>query len=221
MDVDALRADLVAVSVPDDAEPMAAYMKHRFVFLGVKTPARRAASRTTISSSRRADIDDVVEFAHRLRDQPEREFHYVASDVLRANETRLRADHLDDLRALVERDAWWDTVDALASPTIGTMVRRHPELGRTMDAWIEDPGIWLARVAILHQLRYGAATDADRLFGYARRRAADPEFFIRKAIGWALRQYARTEPDEVSRFVRDHSHELSSLTVREATRHLA
>jgi 3-methyladenine DNA glycosylase AlkD len=218
--VDALRDDLRAVAVAADAAPMAAYMKHRFPFLGVKTPARRTASKPLITATRREPIDEVVAIAHGLRAQPEREFHYVASDVLRANRRRLRADHLADMERFITADAWWDTVDALASPTIGTMVRNHGVVARAMDEWIDDDDIWLARVAIIHQLRFGDETDGDRLFGYALRRAADQEFFIRKAIGWALREYAKTDPAAVRAFIDRHAADLSPLTVREATKHL-
>ena len=100
--------------------------------------------------------------------------------------------------------SWWDTVDALASPTVGALVRSAPTLVEVMDEWVERDDIWIARTAIIHQLRFGADTDADRLFAYCLRRSADSEFFIRKAIGWALRQYGRTDPDAVRAFVAEH-----------------
>ncbi|WP_040492412.1 DNA alkylation repair protein [Ilumatobacter nonamiensis] len=218
--VDGLRDRLAAVAVPADATPMAAYMKGRFPFLGVKTPARRLASRPLINASKRADIDGVVDTAYRLRSQPEREFHYVASDLLAANARRLAVDHLDDLRHFITTDSWWDTVDALASPTVGTMVLAHPGLVDALDEWIDDPDFWLARTAIIHQLRFQERTDVDRLFRYSLRRAGDPEFFIRKAIGWALRQYARIDPGAVRTFIDAHVEDLSPLTVREASKHL-
>lgn len=215
-----LRKALTDAAVPADAAPMAAYMNDRFRFLGVKTPARRRASTPLITASKQESIDAVVAQAYELRAQPEREFHYVAGDLLRANQQRLRADHITDLEHFVTADAWWDTVDALASPTVGTMIRTHPELVSTLDEWIDDDDFWLARVAIIHQLRFGADTDADRLFRYAVRRAGDPEFFIRKAIGWALREYAKSDPDAIRSFVGDHRDVLAPLTVREATKHL-
>ena len=89
-----------------------------------------------------------------------------------------------------------------------------------MDEWIDDEDMWVARVAILHQLRFGERTDEGRLFDYSLRRAADSEFFIRKAIGWALRQYARTNPDAVRAFVDEHGARFAGLTLREATKHL-
>ncbi|MEL6894032.1 MAG: DNA alkylation repair protein [Actinomycetota bacterium] len=204
----------------DQAEPMARYMKDRFEFLGVKTPARRASSKALVAATRRADLDDVVAVVDALRAHPEREFHYVASDVLRANDRRLRARDFEHLARWITTDSWWDTVDALASPTVGTMVRNHPELAATLDDWVDGDELWLARTAIIHQLRYGDDTDAERLFRYALARARDTDFFIRKGIGWALRQYAHHAPDRVRAFVDEHRDRFSPLTIREATKHL-
>ena len=217
--IGALRMELSVAADPQDAVAMAAYMKHRFPFLGVKAPARRRASRAYIDASKRTSADDAVTMTMALRAQPEREFHYVASDVLAANARRLRADHIGDLERCLTTDSWWDTVDALASPTVGTMVLEHPIIVAVMDRWIDDHDFWLARAAIIHQLRFKERTDAERLFTYALRRADDDEFYVRRAIGWALHQYARTDPVAVCRFVDDHRKTLSPLTVREATEH--
>ncbi len=100
------------------------------------------------------------------------------------------------------------------------MVRAHPELLATLDRWIDADDFWLARVAILHQFRFGDDTDAERLFRYSTHRAGDAEFFIRKAIGWALREYSRTDPDAVRAYVETHRAVLAPLTAREATRRL-
>lgn len=214
----ALREQLDAVADPASAPAMAAYMKHRFEFLGVKTPQRRTAARPTAAAGRTATGDELCAFVRACWDEPEREFQYVGADLLRANVRRLESRHLDDVRFLIVTKSWWDTVDSLAAWTVGPLVRADPGLVTVMDRWIDDDDIWLARTAILHQLQYGADTDADRLFGYARRRATDTEFFVRKAIGWALRQYARTDPEAVRAFAL--ANELSGLTRREALKHL-
>ena len=105
------------------------------------------------------------------------------------------------MEELITTKSWWDTVDALASRTVGALVLADPALRKTMDRWIRSDDIWIARTAILHQLFYKEATDTSRLFDYCLLRAGDNEFFIRKAIGWALREYSKT--DEVA--VRDSS----------------
>lgn len=117
--------------------------------------------------------------------------------------------------------SWWDTVDELATHVAGPLVAAHPELRSVMDRWVTSESIWLARVAILHQERWKERTDADLLFTYCLRRAGEREFFIRKAIGWALRSYARTAPEAVAGFLAAHGDELSGLSPREAERGVA
>jgi 3-methyladenine DNA glycosylase AlkD len=214
----ALRRDLEAVADPTSAPPMAAYMKHQFEFMGIKTAPRRLATKPTMAQAGRASGDELFVFARDCWNESEREFQYVGVDALSANVAKLESRHLTDLEKLITARSWWDTVDGLAAWCVGGLVRADRTLATEMDRWIDDDDIWLARSAILHQLRWGTDTDADRLFEYSRRRAGDTEFFIRKAIGWALRQYARTDPDAVRTFV--ESHEFSGLTRREALKHL-
>jgi 3-methyladenine DNA glycosylase AlkD len=213
-----VREELEQRADPLDATAMAAYMKGHFAFFGVKTPERRDAVRGTMAVARRATGDQLCAFACACWAEPEREFQYVGTDALRANVRRLAPHHLAEVERLVTTKSWWDTVDILSGWCAGGLVRRHPELVVEMDRWIDAENIWLARSAILHQLHWKDATDRDRLFDYAIRRAGDTEFFIRKAIGWALRQYARVDPEAVRTFVT--SHEFSPLTTREALKHL-
>ena len=100
------------------------------------------------------------------------------------------------------------------------MVLNHRQVADAMDEWITSEDMSVARVAIIHQLRFKEQTDVARLFRYCRLQAGHPDFFIRKAVGWALRQYARTAPNIVRDFVEDHRAELSGLSIREATKHL-
>lgn len=215
-----LRAALEAVAVPSDVAPMTAYMKDRFPFLGVKTPALRAAAKPWLDRAKSAEGDRLIEFADRCWAEPEREFQSVAATALRRGVGNLEPRHLDDLARLITTKAWWDTVDSLAVHSVGPLVDRHRELASVMDDWIDHDDIWLARTAILHQLMYKERTDSDRLFDYADRRAGDTEFFIRKALGWALRQYARTDPEAVEVYVDANRDRLSGLTVREALKHI-
>lgn len=215
-----LRHSLEAVARSDDAPRMKAYMKDRAEFLGVKTPQRRTASKPFIAAGRDATADQLLAAADACWAEPEREFQYVANNLLRRWNRALGPDSLDRIERLIRTKSWWDTVDVLASNVVGPLVTRYPELTATMDAWIDDDDFWIARTAILHQLGYGADTDADRLFGYVDRRCADTEFFIRKACGWALRQYARHDPDAVRAYVLDRGDALSGLTRREALKHL-
>lgn len=224
VDVDDLRARLVDVADPSKAKDMAAYMKGHFIYLGCTAGDRRLASKALVRTAKGMDPDQLLICADRLWAEPEREFHYVGMDVVRAGAKNLRAEDLPAVRGLILATPWWDTVDSLAVHTVGTMVTNHPELVHDMDEWIEAPDdgdeMWLARTAILHQLMYKERTDVNRLFSYCEMRSESTEFFLRKAIGWALRQFARTDPDGVRAFVREHDASLSGLSKREALKHL-
>jgi 3-methyladenine DNA glycosylase AlkD len=130
------------------------------------------------------------------------------------------ADFLGTARTLLTTKSWWDTVDPLATRFVGDLAAAHPRLRVDLDAWSTDDNLWLVRTALLYQLHYGPRTDTDRLFGYCSRQAGHPDFFVRKAIGWALRQYARTDPGAVRQFIAQHRDRLSPLSVREAGKHL-
>ena len=213
--VTAVQAALVPLADPEQAPGMRAYMKHRFNYLGIGTPARRAACAELVRSFE----GNPVPAAKALWKLDEREYQYVAVDLLRRHVRRLEESDLPALEKLVQTKSWWDTVDALA-PTIGEIVHRDRALAARMDDLIAADDFWLRRIALLHQLAWKDETDERRLFRYCLQCADEKEFFIRKAIGWALRQYARTAPDAVRRFVDAHRDRLSGLSVREATKHL-
>jgi 3-methyladenine DNA glycosylase AlkD len=220
LDIAALRSAYQQHADADRAVKMAGYMKDQFPFFGLSAATRRAAMASTKAAAKVATADEIVEFARLCWEQPEREFHYAGSDLLGWNVAKLGAGHLEDVEYLISTNSWWDTVDALASWSVGGLVAANPELTDVMDEWIYSDNMWIARTAILHQLRYKTATDTERLFRYVEIRASDTEFFIRKALGWALRQYAHTDPDAISVFVADNEHKLSGLTKREAIRNI-
>lgn len=216
----ALRKALEEAADPAKVEGMEAYMKGRFRFLGVTAPLRKQAQRPFLASLRGADGETVLATAEALFQQPERELQYVATDLLKRDAKKLSGSHLARLQALVQTKSWWDTVDALAAHPVGTVVRRHG-LQEAMDTWVEHDDLWVARTAILHQLRYGVEADEERLFRYCVRRAGHPDFFVRKAIGWALREHAKVRPDAVRAFVSAHVDDLSGLSKREALKGIA
>jgi 3-methyladenine DNA glycosylase AlkD len=193
----------------------AAYMRNQFPFLGLRTPVRRRLAKRALADLPSPTEAQLAATARLLWKQPEREFQYAGCDLLAKHVSVAGPSFIDVAHELVVTRSWWDTVDALAAHTVGPLVRRHPELTGAMDDWIRSDDLWVARTAILHQLTFGEHTDADRLLGYCRIRATDSEFFIRKAIGWALRSYAAYEPERVASFVAD-TPSLSALSVREA-----
>jgi 3-methyladenine DNA glycosylase AlkD len=207
---------------PVAAQPMVAYMRHQFEFLGLPRPARDALQRTAWAGLDRPDPPTLAAVARACWERPEREYQYAACDYLIRHRAAAAAESgfTEVVRELVTSKSWWDTVDALASRVAGPLVARHPALVVTMRAWGDDPNFWVARTALLHQLHYRERTDAALLFELCERRAADREFFIRKAIGWALREYSKTDADAVRGFVCDHAEVLSGLSQKEALKWL-
>lgn len=211
----ALVVALEARADPERAPAMAAYMKGHFAFLGIASPERRAAQKEALGDWKAPSVEDLAAFARSCWARDEREYQYAACDSLVRHVKRLDPDALDLAEELITTKPWWDTVDVLAARVVGPCAERP-----VIERWLVSGDLWLERTAILHQLGYGDRTDADLLFRACLTHAASSEFFLRKAIGWALRQYARTDPDAVRAFVADHVDELSGLSRREALKHL-
>jgi 3-methyladenine DNA glycosylase AlkD len=217
--LDRLTLLYTAAADPDEAGPMRAYMRDAFPFLGIKSPRRRELAKQILRGLPAPTEADLRVVALACWAQPAREYQYFAIDWLVRHAAVPGPAFLSTVETLVTTRSWWDTVDPLATRVAGRIVSGHPTAVSTMDKWVADDNMWLARTAILHQLHYKADTDTERLFGYCTALAEHRDFFIRKAIGWALRQYARTDPDAVRAFVA-RTPQLSGLSVREATKHL-
>lgn len=215
-----LESTYVAAAYPVRAAGTRAYMRDQFPYFGITSPRLRELDRTVVAGLDRPTGADLVAIAVGCWDRPEREYQYFACGYLRKHVSICDAGFLTTARHLVVTKSWWDTVDTLAAHTVGPLVTRHPTLVTTMDAWIAEENMWLVRTAILHQLRYKQRTDADRLFEYCTAQAGHRDFFVRKAIGWALRAYAGTDPEAVRSFVHKQKERLSPLSVREALKNI-
>ena len=201
------------------AVAMAAYMKTAMPFYGVPKPARTEIFREfkgRFDISNRKDYERVVIGFWRLSHREEK---YFAIDVARSRRDFIVPQSMLLYRRLIEEGAWWDIVDEVAAHLVGTVLLHHrKEIAPMMDRWIESPDMWVRRAAIISQLRHKDQTDHARLFRYALDQAGEKDFFIRKAIGWALRQYAYTAPERVRAFITRNRSRLSPLTYREASR---
>ena len=204
------------------AAPMKAYLLNQFEFLGLAAPVRRQAVRS-VAQVAGLSANGLLATAELLWQKPQREYRYTAVDLLRQHSKVLGVNDLPALRDLLLREPWWETVDGLSAVMADVLhraVTQNPEAAGAMDAWLVHPSFWVRRSAMLHQLGWRLDTDPTRLFGYAHTLADEKEFFIRKAIGWALRDYARWNPQAVTDFLVQHRASLSGLTVREAAKHL-
>jgi 3-methyladenine DNA glycosylase AlkD len=219
----AIRRELRRRADPAKAPQMQAYMKSAMPYLGVQTPGLREACRTAFAAHPLATPERWRETALALwRSAKYREERLAA--LLLTGERRYAAwqtpDTLPMYEELIVTGAWWDYVDLIASRRLGPLLRRHPaRMARTMRAWSRSRDLWKRRASILCQLSFKRDTDLALLYDCIEPNLDDREFFIRKAIGWALRQYAWTDPEEVRRYVTRNRARLSALSVREALKH--
>lgn len=218
-----LKAALEAAADPVRAAPMQAYMRDQFVFLGVAAAQRRLAARGLLTDLKGVGADALLLHAQLLWQQPEREYQHVALDMLALHWRQLNIEHIPALLVLARQRAWWDSVDGMAGIVGEVLQAEHRRGGggghAHMDAALRHEDFWLRRIAMLHQLGWRADTNAAWLFDTALALAHEDEFFIRKAIGWALRDYARHAPAEVLAFATQHRQQLSALSYREALKH--
>lgn len=217
MNVEELAKELKAVANPDDAVAMKAYMKNKFEFLGVKTPARRKLTKTFLKQQTNLVID--WNFINEAWNYPYRELQYAALDYLESRKKLLTPSDLPDFKILAQTKSWWDTVDFL-DRLVGSIIARFPETKATILSWSCDEDIWLRRLAIDHQLLRKEETDTELLEKILVNNLGQTEFFINKAIGWALRDYSKTNPDWVRDFIERHRAEMATLSIREGSKYL-
>ena len=202
------------------AKEMVAYMKDHFDFYGITSPERKEIMRDVLSTAPRPTEADLIELTRYAWVQPQREWQYLAVDIVRQFIKVCGPDMLAETESLITQKSWWDTVDAIASNIVGPLVKGDLDGRLLMDEWLDSGNLWLARSALLHQLKYKNDVDAEWLFAACLQHAAHKDFFMRKAIGWSLRQLGRTSPDAVRKFVAENESVLSGLSKREALKHL-
>jgi 3-methyladenine DNA glycosylase AlkD len=212
---------LAQLSDPEKAREMQRYMKTDMPFYGVQKPGRTRVMRRLTRDFPPGDRDEYERLVLGLWHLPHREEKYLALGVATSHRRFIVPRSLSLYRRLIREGAWWDLVDEVATHLVRELARDHPdEAWPEIDTWIHDEDMWLRRAAIICQVGLKQKTDADRLFRFCRERSFEKEFFIRKAIGWSLREYAKTDPGAVAHFVRRHRDDLSGLSFREATKHI-
>jgi len=222
MDGAGLIGEISAAANAEKSVPMAKYMRNQFPFLGVPASVRQPIQRPYFAVARKDPHADWG-FVAQCWALPHREFQYLACDYLFAVRRNLNVDDLQRIKALASSKQWWDTIDSLTK-TVGTIVASEREPGTALAqvlAWATDDDFWIRRLAILHHLGLKHATDTDSLAAILEANLGLDEFFINKAIGWALRDYSKTDPIWVQRFINEHRGGLAALSVREASKYLA
>ncbi|CAH0237104.1 MULTISPECIES: DNA alkylation repair protein [unclassified Arthrobacter] len=219
--IDAIRGRLQAVADPGRAAGAQAYMKSQMPSLGVRVPEVRRIVRAEAAAHPPGGLAELQSTVLALwRSASCREERYAAIEL---TGLKLAAGELSMLalyEEIIRTGAWWDLVDGVAH-RLGTLLQAHrAELTPVLGRWSRDDDFWVRRASITAQLGAKAATDTALLAAVIEANLDDPEFFIRKAIGWALRQYARTDPAWVRAFVQRHWDDLSPLSRKEALRNL-
>jgi 3-methyladenine DNA glycosylase AlkD len=222
-----LRNLLSANSNEQNAEKMAAYMKDHFIYFGIKAPLLKTLIKQFHSEN--GPPPDSIGMFHQynaLYDlvselwlEPEREFQYFAIDILTKYKKVWTEDMIQLLEHIIVTKSWWDSVDGISSALVSVYFKRFPhQIVPITERWMNSENMWLQRVSIIFQLTYRKETDTELMFNYMRRLTHSKEFFIQKAIGWALRQHARTDADLVRNFVENTK--MAPLSKREALKHI-
>jgi 3-methyladenine DNA glycosylase AlkD len=203
----------------ENAGPMRKYMKDHFSFLGIKSPLRKELERQFFKETEILKLPFNKDFVTSLWEKDEREYQYTAITYTGKFIKKLPKGMILFFEKLIMSKSWWDSVDSIA-PLVGELARKYPEIiGETIDGWAVDDNFWLRRTAILFQLKYKQQTNEDLLYEYIGKNADSKEFFIQKAIGWALREYSKTNPVSVKAFI--EGNKLAPLSVREGSKYVS
>lgn len=217
--IQTLLGEMAERSNPERAQKMKAYMRDQFAFFGIMANERKEIARPYFLKEHRPSIDELSDVVMTLWDVEQREVQQLAMELVDKYKKELKVEHFDLLEKMIVRKSWWDTVDYIAANLVGNLVKRFPKEGyQYIEKWRYSRNMWLVRTTILFQLKYKDEVDEELLFSIIKENADDKEFFIRKAIGWSLRQYGKYKPARVIDFV--ESHELSGLSRREAMKNL-
>ena len=201
----------------ENAEPMAKYMRNLFPFLGLKKPERTALSKQFLKE-RKKDTKVDWDFIFKCYDMPEREFQYLAIDYMEKVKDLFTPEDMENIEKLLTIKPWWDSVDAI-NKVVGHIAMKYPQTKEDVILkWIKSDNIWLNRIAIIFQLKYKEKTDTVFLSNAILYNCETTEFFINKAIGWALREYSKTDKEWVKEFIDNNN--LSKLSIREGSKYI-
>ncbi len=200
----------------DQAKIMSAYMKNKFKFYGIKSPERKEISKSFIKILANDYGESYNEITRILWLENKRELHYVAMDFLLKTKKYWGINSINLFEFIIINKSWWDTVDFIATNLVGNYILKfHPDNYHLMRDWNKNRNMWIIRVSILFQLKFKEKTNWNLLQENILNHNDSTEFFIRKAMGWALREYSKKESNQVITFI-EKNPDLSGLTRREA-----
>ena len=218
MDFNKLYEEMIRHKNEEQAQKMSKYMLNKFEYIGIKTPERREIFKNFFKEYKNKEKID-WEFVNKCWENKYREFQYVSADYLKNMKDKLTIDDIPKLKRLILKKSWWDTIDNL-NMTIGALALKDSNVNKILLEWSLDENIWLRRIAIDHQLLRKEKTDIELLEKILKNNLGQAEFFINKAIGWALRDYSKTNPEWVKNFIEEIKENMAKLSIKEASKYL-
>ena len=218
MDFNKLYEEMIQHKNEEQAQKMSKYMLNKFEYIGIKTPERRKIFKNFFKEYKNEEKID-WEFVNKCWENKYREFQYVGADYLKNVKDKLTIDDIPKLKQLVLEKSWWDTIDNL-DMTIGALALKDSNVNKILLEWSLDENIWLRRIAIDHQLLRKEKTNTELLEKILKNNLGQAEFFINKAIGWALRDYSKISPEWVKNFIEENKENMAKLSIKEASKYL-
>ena len=218
MDFNKLYEEMIQHKNEEQAQKMSKYMLNKFEYIGIKTPERRKIFKNFFKEYKNEEKID-WEFVNKCWKNKYREFQYIAADYLKNMKDKLTRDDIPKLKQLILKKSWWDTIDNL-DMTIGALALKDSNVNKILLEWSIDENIWLRRIAIDHQLLRKEKTNTELLEKVLENNLGQAEFFINKSIGWALRDYSKTNPEWVKNFIEKNKEKMAKLSIREASKYL-
>lgn len=218
MDFNKLYEEMIRHKNEEQAQKMSKYMLNKFEYIGIKTPKRRKIFKIFFKEYKNEEKID-WEFVNKCWENKYREFQYIAADYLKNMKDKLTIDDIPKFKQLILKKSWWDTIDNL-DMTIGALGLKDSNVNKILLEWSIDENIWLRRIAIDHQLLRKEKTNTELLEKILKNNLGQAEFFINKAIGWALRDYSKTNPEWVKNFIEKNRENMAKLSIKEASKYL-
>ena len=218
MDFNKLYEEMIQHKNEEQAQKMSKYMLNKFEYIGIKTSERRKIFKNFFKEYKNEEKID-WEFVNKCWENKYREFQYIAADYLKNMKDKLTIDDIPKLKQLILKKSWWDTIDNL-DMTIGALALKDSNVNKILLEWSLDENIWLRRIAIDHQLLRKEKTNTELLEKILKNNLGQTEFFINKAIGWALRDYSKTNPKWVKNFIEKNKEKMAKLSIKEASKYL-
>lgn len=218
MDFNKLYEEMIRHKNEEQAQKMSKYMLNKFEYIGIKTPERREIFKNFFKEYKNEEKID-WEFVNKCWENKHREFQYIAADYLKNMKDKLTIDDIPKFKRLILKKSWWDTIDNL-DMTIGTLALKDSNVNKILLEWSLDENIWLKRIAIDHQLLRKEKTNTELLEKILKNNLGQAEFFINKSIGWALRDYSKTNPEWVKNFIEKNRENMAKLSIKEASKYL-